>query len=116
MLVAVLAALALLYQVLGAYESGAGSRAQPSGACGHHWPQANDGHSSPVRCVLLQEALPLTAVARLPGAGPRPASVLDPFPGPQLKQLQQFGGEHEEQLLWGTYRPGYYFGAVAGRC
>ncbi len=41
----------------------------------------------------------------------RPPAVLDPFPGQQLKQLPQFGGEHEERLLWGTYRPGYYFGA-----
>lgn len=40
--------------------------------------------------------------------------MLDPFPGPPLKRLPQFGGEHEERLLWGTYRPGYYFGAWEG--
>ena len=44
-------------------------------------------------------------------SGPRQPSVLQPFPGPPLKGLPQFGGEHEEGLLWGTYRPGYYFGA-----
>ena len=38
--------------------------------------------------------------------------MLQPFPGPLLKQLPQFGGEQEERLLWGTYRPGYYFGAL----
>ncbi|KAL4859841.1 Mannosyl-oligosaccharide glucosidase GCS1 [Chlorella vulgaris] len=38
------------------------------------------------------------------------ASVLDPFPGTPLKELPQFKGQHAEQLLWGTYRPGYYFG------
>ncbi|EFN57426.1 hypothetical protein CHLNCDRAFT_20925, partial [Chlorella variabilis] len=37
-------------------------------------------------------------------------AVLQPFPSRQLKQLPQFEGQHAEQLLWGTYRPGYYFG------
>lgn len=45
-------------------------------------------------------------------AGPKGPPVLQPFPGPPLKQLPQFGGEQEERLLWGTYRPGYYFGAL----
>ncbi len=45
-------------------------------------------------------------------AGPSTPDVLTPFPGPQLKQLKQFTGRHDEELLWGTYRPGYYFGAV----
>ena len=43
-------------------------------------------------------------------SGPRQPAVLRPFPGPQLKQLRQFGGQHADRLLWGTYRPGYYFG------
>lgn len=43
-------------------------------------------------------------------AGPRGPAVLRPFPGRPLKQLPQFGGQHAGQLLWGTYRPGYYFG------
>lgn len=37
--------------------------------------------------------------------------MLRPFPGPPLKQLPQFGGQHADELLWGTYRPGYYLGA-----
>lgn len=43
-------------------------------------------------------------------AGPSQPAVLRPFPGAQLKQLPQFEGSHADQLLWGTYRPGYYFG------
>lgn len=38
--------------------------------------------------------------------------MLRPFPSAPLKQLPQFGGDHAEALLWGTYRPGYYFGEL----
>ena len=38
--------------------------------------------------------------------------MLRPFHGPPLKQLPQFGRKHKEDLLWGTYRPGYYFGEL----
>ncbi|GAB4823973.1 hypothetical protein N2152v2_011019 [Parachlorella kessleri] len=37
-------------------------------------------------------------------------SVLDPFPAKTLVSLPQFQGGHAERLLWGTYRPGLYFG------
>ena len=39
--------------------------------------------------------------------------VLRPFPGPRLTELPQFGGAHAERLLWGTYRPGFYFGEAS---
>jgi hypothetical protein len=36
---------------------------------------------------------------------------LAPFPTPRLTQLPQFqAGGRADRLLWGTYRPGYYFG------
>lgn len=41
--------------------------------------------------------------------------VLRPFPGPRLTALPQFGGGHAERLLWGTYRPGFYFGGPGRR-
>lgn len=54
----------------------------------------------------------LLAVVHLVSSPGQPA-VLRPFPEPQLKQLPQFGGQHADRLLWGTYRPGYYFGEGA---
>ena len=32
---------------------------------------------------------------------------------PRLSVLPQFQGEHRERTLWGTYRPGLYFGATS---
>ena len=34
-----------------------------------------------------------------------------PLRAPRLSFLPQFQGEHRERTLWGTYRPGLYFGA-----
>ncbi|DBA80547.1 TPA: hypothetical protein ACH3X1_007808 [Trebouxia sp. C0004] len=33
-----------------------------------------------------------------------------PFAKPKLADLPQFGGQHAEDLLWSTFRPGQYFG------
>ncbi len=38
---------------------------------------------------------------------------LRPFPGPRLAALPQFAGAHAARLLWGTLRPGLYFGLRA---
>ncbi|KAL4523918.1 hypothetical protein Ndes2526B_g08146 [Nannochloris sp. 'desiccata'] len=38
-----------------------------------------------------------------------PPSLL-PFPGPKLTSLPQFSGSYVSRMLWGTYRPGVYFG------
>lgn len=35
---------------------------------------------------------------------------LRPFPGPKLSELAQFRETHVQRFLWGTYRPGVYFG------
>lgn len=43
-------------------------------------------------------------------SGPSKPAVLRPFRGRPLKELPQFGGQHAEGLLWGTFRPGFYFG------
>ena len=50
-----------------------------------------------------------------PRTGSGAAGELRPFSGPSLKGLPQFGNPHAEQLLWGTYRPGYYLGARLGQ-
>ena len=42
---------------------------------------------------------------------PRLPDVLRPFPAPRLTQLAQFQGDYADRMLWGTYRPGFYFGA-----
>eukprot|EP00887_Chlorella_sp_A99_P004738 scaffold4.g4738.t1 len=46
------------------------------------------------------------------GIGPKEElpEELWPFPAPKLTELGQFQGTHAERLLWGTYRPGFYFG------
>lgn len=46
--------------------------------------------------------------------GSHPATT--PFKGPLLCSLPQFGGEHAEKLLWGTYRPGLYLGELPHLC
>lgn len=45
----------------------------------------------------------------MPPAGPLPAAV-QLLKAPKLVELAQFQGEHQDQMLWGTYRPGIYFG------
>ena len=54
-------------------------------------------------------------LAALVAAMVRPAGLprsLLPFPGPKLAGLAQFAGAHAEKYLWGTYRPGFYFGTL----
>ena len=48
-----------------------------------------------------------TKVLHLTGVPPEVA----PLRAPRLSLLPQFQGEHRERTLWGTYRPGLYFGA-----
>ncbi|MCL7038478.1 hypothetical protein MKW94_002441 [Papaver nudicaule] len=36
--------------------------------------------------------------------------VITPFPAPKLMDLEQFQGDHKENLYWGTYRPHVYLG------
>lgn len=38
---------------------------------------------------------------------------LERIPGPRLTEHAQFQGDHKRRFLWGTYRPGYYFGKFA---
>lgn len=42
-------------------------------------------------------------------AGPLPAAVKF-LKAPKLVELAQFQGKYQDQMLWGTYRPGNYFG------
>ena len=42
--------------------------------------------------------------------GPRAPPELTPFSESKLADLPQFQGQHAEDLLWSTYRPGQYFG------
>lgn len=42
------------------------------------------------------------------GSGSHPA--VTPFGAPKVTELAQLGGDHAQRMLWGTYRPGYYFG------
>jgi mannosyl-oligosaccharide glucosidase len=46
-------------------------------------------------------------------ADPRPRA-LRPFRGPPLTALPQFHQGYQDRMLWGTYRPGLYFGAGTG--
>ncbi|KAK7319058.1 hypothetical protein RJT34_03770 [Clitoria ternatea] len=39
--------------------------------------------------------------------------VVTPFPTPKITDLPQFGGDHKENLYWGTYRPHLYLGIRA---
>ncbi|KAK9809318.1 hypothetical protein WJX73_004307 [Symbiochloris irregularis] len=43
-----------------------------------------------------------------PGALPPAVQLLK---ASRLAELAQFQGEHQDRMLWGTYRPGLYFGA-----
>lgn len=40
--------------------------------------------------------------------------ALRPFGGPRLSTLHQFQGGYSDAMLWGTYRPGLYFGEPHG--
>ena len=63
----------------------------------------------------LALSLPKGHLSSLPFAGGfsrgGQPSPLDPFPAKRLVGLPQFQGPHAARLLWGTYRPGLYFGA-----
>ena len=93
--------LLLLTVVVGYYTSG-GRRRQAAG----------DRHGSRHNRRRRGGADAGASLAHLP-AGSRNRSVtLKQFAGAShLKQLPQFSREYESARLWGTYRPGYYFGA-----
>jgi len=35
---------------------------------------------------------------------------LQPLRAPLLSSLPEFGGEYRDRMMWGSYRPGLYFG------
>jgi len=43
-------------------------------------------------------------------AGPADHPAVTPIDLPQVTALPQFGGDYRRSMLWGTYRPGLYFG------
>ena len=40
------------------------------------------------------------------------APEIAPFSASKLAKLDQFSGQHAQDLLWSTYRPGQYFGKL----
>lgn len=62
-------------------------------------------------CAAVALALAVAAWLR---SSPLPPH-LRPFPGPKLAALPQFQGDHAQRMLWGTYRPGLYFGESPNR-
>ena len=43
-------------------------------------------------------------------SGPEDHPSVVPIDLPTLTSLPQFGGDYRRSMLWGTYRPGLYFG------
>lgn len=48
-----------------------------------------------------------------PRTGPKDHPSVVPIDLPTMTALPQFGGDYRRSMLWGTYRPGLYFGACA---
>lgn len=51
-------------------------------------------------------------------SGPEDHPSVVPIDLPTLTSLPQFGGDYRRSMLWGTYRPGLYFGVhvcISGR-
>ncbi|KAL0037087.1 hypothetical protein WJX77_012205 [Trebouxia sp. C0004] len=63
------------------------------------------GWSRSAGAILLMS---MFAYLCLPGSKGPPETT--PFAKPKLADLPQFGGQHAEDLLWSTFRPGQYFG------
>jgi hypothetical protein len=40
---------------------------------------------------------------------------ITPLKAPKMKELQEFGGSYQNNMLWGSYRSGLYFG-MRTRC
>jgi hypothetical protein len=64
--------------------------------------------------ALAAALLAVLVAASLPARRAGPPEVT-PFAAPSLRALPEFGGAYARALLWGTYRPGLYFGLRA-RC
>jgi mannosyl-oligosaccharide glucosidase len=58
--------------------------------------------------VAAAVAIPLLTWKHFfPASGP---PEITPFKAPKLKQLAEFGGKYQDDMFWGTYRSGLYFG------
>eukprot|EP00873_Tetraselmis_striata_P019438 jgi/Tetstr1/439702/TSEL_028121.t1 len=61
-----------------------------------------------VAVVAVTAAALVAVLFRSAGGGGHPA--VTPFAAPKVTELEALGGAHEQRMLWGSYRPGYYFG------
>lgn len=43
-------------------------------------------------------------------AHPQLPRVVTPLAAPKMKELPEFGGSYKDDMLWGSYRSGLYFG------
>ncbi len=77
---------------------------------------ARFGHTCSLQCVQKQHAryansaLPTVLMYDAAYTGSKGPPETTPFSKSKLADLPQFGGQHAEDLLWSTFRPGQYFG------
>ena len=77
---------------------------------------ARFGHTCSLQCVQKQHAryansaLPMVLMYDAAYTGSKGPPETTPFSKSKLADLPQFGGQHAEDLLWSTFRPGQYFG------
>ena len=75
---------------------------------------ARFGHTCSLQYVQQQRyadsALPMVLMYDAAYTGSKGPPETTPFSKSKLADLPQFGGQHAEDLLWSTFRPGQYFG------
>ncbi len=62
------------------------------------------------RAQYADSALPTILMYDAAYTGSKGPPETTPFSKSKLSDLPQFGGQHAEDLLWSTFRPGQYFG------
>jgi len=62
---------------------------------------------------MLTQSLPIVFIHDAACTGSKGPPEITPFSKSKLADLPQFGGQHAEDLLWSTFRPGQYFGEKA---
>jgi mannosyl-oligosaccharide glucosidase len=86
------------------------ARAEPAAKPPPRRPRSRRGWLLAVAAALLA-----LLAARYPARRAAGPPEVTPFAAPSLRALPEFGGAYASALLWGTYRPGLYFGLRA-RC
>ena len=58
--------------------------------------------------VAAAIAIPILAWKHFFGVSGPPE--ITPFKAPKVKQLPEFSGKYQDEMFWGSYRSGLYFG------